>query len=132
MPDTEVGIGLNSPASLVPGLRSKVSLWLGPPSIHRRMQALCLTPDAAARAARTLSQPDIAAPPTPAADSFRKSRRDRPLRGFQEVMGNDPFMRSVAVSPRVAYERSPWGRGETRVIRLMIQHKFTAVEQHPQ
>ena len=91
MPGTAVVIGLNSPASLVPGLRSKVSLWLGPPSIHSRMQDLCLTPDAAARAASTLSQPDIAAPPTPAADSFRKSRRDRPLMGFQGGHGFGSF-----------------------------------------
>jgi len=86
-PGAAVWMGLSSPASVVPGLRSKVSLWLGPPSIHRRMQALCLAPDDAARAANTLNQPDIAAPPTPAADSFMKSRRDRPLRKFMGVMG---------------------------------------------
>src|SRR3954468_22787786 len=79
-PGTLVGIGLNSPAPLLSGLRSKVSLWLGPPSIQSRMQLLCLRaggldPPVAAAAwlARTFSQPDIetAPTPTPAADSRR-------------------------------------------------------------
>ena len=107
MPGTAVGIGLNSPPLAVPGFRSKVSLWLGPPSIHRRMQALCLTPASAARAASTPIQPDIAAPPTPAADNRRKSRRDRPA-GVQKVMAIDPFVRSsrLAVPQRSASQRS--------------------------
>src|SRR6476659_6971199 len=80
VPRALVSIGLNSPAPLLSGLRSRVSLWLGPPSIQRRMQRLAfafeLAGDSSARAARTFIQPENEAPNTPAADSFRKSRRD--------------------------------------------------------
>src|SRR5579859_3232936 len=79
---TFVAIGLNSPPSLVPGFKSNVSLWLGPPSIHRRMHDLCLAPELAARLANTLSQPDNDTAETPAAVSFSRSRRDRLLMGF--------------------------------------------------
>src|SRR5688572_28122704 len=79
MPGTLVAMGLNSPPSLVPGLRSKVSLWVGPPSIHRTMQDLCLTPVWAAWAASTGSQPDSEVAATPAADSLSRSRRERSL-----------------------------------------------------
>src|SRR5437763_2222083 len=88
IPGAEVLIGLNSPAPLLSGLRSNVSLWLGPPSIHRRMQLLCFfgatESAAAAWLARTDIQPDADAAPTPAAESFRKSRRERSDR----LMGN--------------------------------------------
>src|SRR5579875_63438 len=77
MPGTTVEIGLNSPPSLVPGFKSKVSLWLGPPSIHKRMQDLCLAGVSAVRLANTLSQPDSDTAETPAADSFSQSRRER-------------------------------------------------------
>src|SRR5213080_642193 len=77
MPGTEVGIGLYGPPLSVPGFRSKVSLWLGTPSIQSRIHALCLTPLAAARAAGTFSQPDIDVAATPAPVSFRKSRREK-------------------------------------------------------
>src|SRR5262245_31964840 len=80
IPDALVLIGLNSPAPLLSGFRSRVSLWLGPPSIQRRMQRLAfafgLAGDSSARAARTFIHPENEAPNTPAADSFRKSRRD--------------------------------------------------------
>src|SRR5437667_4278611 len=85
MPGAEVAIGLNSPAPLLCGLRSKVSLWLGPPAIHSRMHDLALAETAGAAAparwAKTCSQPDIEAAPTPAAESCRNLRRgdsDRP------------------------------------------------------
>src|SRR3984957_11281794 len=67
-------IGLKSPEPLLSGLRSKVSLWLGPPSIQRRMQDLAVLLPAAALA-RTGSQPERAGANAPAADSLRKSRR---------------------------------------------------------
>src|SRR5690348_15595118 len=76
MPGTEVGIGLNSPASFVPGFMSNVSFWLGPPAIHSKMHVLCLTPDSAGSAAIRSSQPDIEVRAAPAADNRRKSRRD--------------------------------------------------------
>src|SRR5947209_269978 len=78
MPGTAVSIGLNSPALAVPGLRSKVSLCEGPPSIHRRMHDLWRAPASDARPASTFIQPDSDVPPTPAADSRRKSRRESP------------------------------------------------------
>src|SRR4051812_29133359 len=79
MPGTLVLIGLKGPPLSVPGLRSKVSLWLGPPSIHKRMQDLVFLFWAAAPWARTLNQPDSDRPLTPAAASFRASRRVSPL-----------------------------------------------------
>src|SRR5205823_8153542 len=79
MPGAEVAMGLNSPPSLVPGLMSKVSLCDGPPSIHRTMQDLCLTPVWAAWVASTGSQPDSEVAATPAADSLSSSRRERSL-----------------------------------------------------
>src|SRR5262245_6724032 len=78
MPETLVSIGLKVPALAVPGFRSKVSLWLGPPAIHRRMHDFGLAPWAAAPWAMTLNQPDSDRPETPAAASFRASRRVRP------------------------------------------------------
>src|SRR5438270_12141094 len=76
MPGTEVAIGRNSPASLVPGFMSNVSFWLGPPSIQSMIHDLCLTPAPAACAAITSSQPDIDVRAAPAAVNLRKSRRD--------------------------------------------------------
>jgi hypothetical protein len=46
------------------------------------MHDLCLTPLAAAPDASTGNQPDIDVPTTPAAESLKKSRRDKP---FEEV-----------------------------------------------
>src|SRR5437016_4237997 len=76
MPGTEVAIGLNSPASLVPGFMSNVSFWLGPPAIHSKMHDLCLTPSLATSAANTSSQPDIDVRAAPAAVNLSKSRRE--------------------------------------------------------
>src|SRR5262245_18959987 len=78
MPGTLVLIGLKVPALAVPGFMSNVSLWLGPPAIHSRMHALGLVVWAAAPWAMTLNQPDRDRLDTPAAASFRASRRDRP------------------------------------------------------
>src|SRR5262245_50615539 len=84
MPAALVLVGLNSPAPLLCGLRSSVSLWLGPPSIQRRMQCLALAFGlalvSAARADKTPIHPEAEAPNTPAADSFKKSRRVRSWR----------------------------------------------------
>src|SRR4051794_41768264 len=76
MPGTEVAIGLNSPASAVPGFMSNVSFWLGPPSIHSKMHDLCLTRAPAAWAAIRSSQPDTDVRAAPAAANCRKPRRD--------------------------------------------------------
>ena len=74
------GRGLNlleGPPLAWPGLRSKVSIWLGPPFIHRRMHGvLALSGSLAVSAASASSQPDIEAPSTPAVASFIQSRRD--------------------------------------------------------
>src|SRR5437870_13919941 len=77
MPGAEVAIGLNSPASFVPGFRSKVSLCDGPPSIHRTMPDFVFLPLWAAWAATTLSQPDIDRAAMPAPEHFSRSRRER-------------------------------------------------------
>src|SRR4051812_14069032 len=90
-PGALVLTGLKSPAPLLPGLRSRVSLWLGPPSIQRRMQCLALALGLAraspARADRTSIHPEAEAPNTPAADSLRKSRRDRSDRWEENMAG---------------------------------------------
>src|SRR5262245_4576410 len=88
MPGTLVLIGLKVPALAVPGFMSKVSLWLGPPAIHRRMHDLGLAVWAAAPCARTLNQPDSDRPLTPAAASFRASRRFRPRFSVPLSMGD--------------------------------------------
>src|SRR5437868_10618273 len=79
MPGTLVLIGLNSPASLVPGFMSKVSLWLGPPSIHSRMHDFVLAFVSAARAASGASHPDSDGVSMPSDESRRKSRREKEL-----------------------------------------------------
>src|SRR5437867_9543502 len=96
MPGTLVAMGWNSPAFFVPGFMSKVSLWDGPPSIHRTMQDFVLVFASAARAARTLSQPDSDVHATPAADSFRRSRRERSLN-----MVKAPYLASGGRKPPV-------------------------------
>src|SRR5947209_6179402 len=85
-PGTLVLMARYGPPCGVPGLRSKVSLWLGPPSIHSTMHFLACWLFWAARLARIGSQPDSEAPPTPRADSFTKSRRDRPRPGILSCM----------------------------------------------
>src|SRR5579871_673964 len=87
MPDTEVGIGLKSPPFSVFGFMSKVSLWLGPPSIQSRIQALCLLPLLAAWAAKTPSQPDRDVVSRPAVESLKKSRQERMPEASLFVMG---------------------------------------------
>src|SRR5262245_41586575 len=131
-PGTDVGIGLNSPPSRVPGFMSKVSLCDGPPSIHRRMHALCLAFVWAAWVASTLSQPDIEVAATPAADSLSRSRRER-LLGF--VMGG--FSRVWRAGSLFFLPSPPRGEGSRRAARWgvrlsVVQRKFAAVEQGPQ
>src|SRR5436305_15158178 len=80
MPGTAVLIALRA-LDLLSGLGSKVSMWLGPPVMNRRMQLLCFgLPPAdcsAARAASVLSQPEAGRVRAPAAESFSHSRRER-------------------------------------------------------
>src|SRR5215218_10202543 len=66
-PGTLVSIGLKVPALAVPGFRSNVSLWLGPPAIHSRMQDLVFLVWSAAPLASRLNQPDSDRVETPAA-----------------------------------------------------------------
>src|SRR5438876_3315562 len=77
MPGTAVEISLNGPPLLVPGFKSNVSIWLGPPFIHRRMHERRRCGLLAAAAARFSSQPDIEKLITPADDSVSHSRRER-------------------------------------------------------
>src|SRR5262249_30474042 len=82
MPGASVLTGLNSPAPLDSGLRSKVSLWLGPPAIHSRMHDLVFLPWAAAARASTGRKPEDEAAETPAAVSCLMSRRAGPPSRF--------------------------------------------------
>src|SRR5260370_38875935 len=72
---------------LWPGLRSKVSIWLGPPLIHKRMQARLRSLLLATSAASVSNQPDIEAPMAPAEASFNQSRRDNCERQDGILMG---------------------------------------------
>ena len=58
MPGTLVAISLKGPPLAWPGLRSKVSIWLGPPFIHSRMHERLRCGSSAAAAASRPSQPD--------------------------------------------------------------------------
>src|SRR4051794_38628972 len=86
MPGTLVSKVAYGLALGVPGFMSKVSFWLGPPSIHSSMQRLWRTDDPAGAAcccawaalARTGIHPDSAAVPAPEAASFNISRRESP------------------------------------------------------
>src|SRR5262245_53391881 len=76
MPGTEVLIDFVSPPLAWPGLGSKVSNWLGPPAIQRRMQAFPALRRAGALVVTTSCQ--LRAPTEAAAGmNFRKSRRWR-------------------------------------------------------
>src|SRR5260370_750468 len=75
------------PPFLWPGLRSKVSVWLGPPLIHRRMQLRLRSLLLATSAASVSSQPDIEAPTAPAEASFNQSRRDNCERQVGLLLG---------------------------------------------
>src|SRR5436309_86429 len=80
MPGTLVEMVPNSPrmAASASGLGSKVSIWLGPPSIHSRMHDFRLAPDTAAWAAcwaNRGNQPDSEAPKAPVSANCVNSRR---------------------------------------------------------
>src|SRR5262249_16655072 len=81
-PGAEVCRSWNGPPVGVPGLRSKVSIWLGPPSIHKRMHERLRLGARAASAASAGGQPDRPGPSTPAADSFSHSRRVKRVMGW--------------------------------------------------
>src|SRR5262249_25050731 len=74
---TEVWVSLNSPPLAWPGFKSKVSIWLGPPFIHKRIQDLRRFGSVAVSAASLSIQPDVEYPTTPAAVRFIQSRRDK-------------------------------------------------------
>src|SRR3954464_10050228 len=76
MPGTLVAISLYGPPLTWPGLRSNVSIWLGPPFIHSKMQERRRCGLVAVSCAIASSQPDIEQPTTPAADNCKASRRD--------------------------------------------------------
>src|SRR5262249_8919111 len=79
MPETLVSISLKMPPLSVPGLRSNVSIWLGPPFIHRRMHERLRFGFFAASSAKAGSHPDSEPPRTPAAANLRYSRREREI-----------------------------------------------------
>src|SRR3954451_2961301 len=76
MPGTLVAIGLNGPPWAWPVLGSNVSVWLGPPVIHKRMHDFLRFGSVAARAARVSIHPEADAPMTPAEASRINWRRE--------------------------------------------------------
>ena len=77
IPGTFVAISLKGPPLAWPGFRSNVSIWLGPPFIHKRMQEWRRLGFPAACSARAPSQPESEKGTTPAAVSRSQSRRER-------------------------------------------------------
>src|SRR5262245_1144863 len=72
---TEVGMSRNRPPLTCDGFGSKVSNWLAPPVIHRRMHDLHRLGLEAVSLANALNQPETPAPVAPAAASRSQSRR---------------------------------------------------------
>src|SRR5438132_6747517 len=112
MPGTAVAISLNGPPLTVPGFKSNVSIWLGPPFIHRRMHERRRCGLLAAAAARFSSQPDMEKLTTPADVNVSHSRRDRV--GMRVMLdapigswGHDAN-RAGVVSARLASCRTRW------------------------
>ena len=68
-PVTLLAIGRNGPPVGRPGFMSKVSIWLAPPFIHRRMQCLPRFVASAAIAASANRPPQLATAAPPAADA---------------------------------------------------------------
>src|SRR4051794_26544309 len=66
-PGALVSIALKGPPLAWPGLRSKVSSWLGPPVIQSRMHERRRPGSPAASAARASIQPEVEVAATPAA-----------------------------------------------------------------
>src|SRR5579883_171229 len=99
MPGTVVAISLKGPPFLCPGLRSNVSIWLGPPFIHKRMHERFRSGLPATALAKFSSQPDMEAPRTPAADNRNHSRRDncKSKRDMGKLLG---MASGVALAPR--------------------------------
>ena len=79
MPGTLVEIGLNSPrySDGALGFMSQVSIWLGPPRIHRMITDFCRDGDwpLAAAAASRLSNSGNASPAIPSTPAFTNPRR---------------------------------------------------------
>src|SRR5262245_56273013 len=98
-PGAFVAISLNGPPLACPGLRSKVSIWLGPPFIHKRMHARLRCGSFAAASAMRSSQPDIEKPTHPAAVSRSRSRRDRAFADRLVVISDISRFRRAGVSP---------------------------------
>src|SRR5580700_4548419 len=111
-PATLVAVSLNGPPLAWPGLRSNVSIWLGPPFIHKRMQARFRLGSLALRRARFPSHPDIETPTAPIADIRSQSRRE-------SEFDNDDLMVMFPLD-RMCVQRS------------MVEDEFAAIQQHPE
>src|SRR5206468_5668005 len=96
MPGTLVAIGLNSPRTSTGalGLRSYMSMWLGPPASHSRMTDRRGVPFSRAWARRH-SRPGSVSPPSARLPTFRKVRRLTP----SQVRGPRPMNSSMVVPP---------------------------------
>src|SRR5262245_16407011 len=109
MPGVRVAIELNGPPFSWPGFMSNVSVWLGPPFIHSRMQDRFGFPDRALAAASRPNQPHDR-PSDATAEADMNERRET------VVM---KFWRSICRS---------LGDSATRSI---VPTEFSRVQQHP-
>src|SRR5262245_53792019 len=95
MPGTAVWISLNGPPLACPGLRSKVSIWLGPPAIHSRMHDRLRRGSFAAVEARALNQPESEPPASAAEVACSQARREQCRSAFAAM--SVPCRRALVV-----------------------------------
>src|SRR5947209_5466540 len=114
---TAVEISLKGPPLTVPGFKSNVSIWLGPPFIHRRMHERRRWGLLAAAAARFSSQPDMEKLTTPADVRVSHSRRER---------------EGVRVMVDAPLGGKPGGCPWLGVFPLMVKDELAAVEDRPE
>src|SRR5688572_22751577 len=129
-------MGLNGPPVLAPGLRSQMSMVLGPPPIHSRMAALCRLRRSSLLAARALVKLMAGPAMAPAAARWpMKCRRDMP-NGVAVGIRMGSSEGSVVESGWWLVRLRNRKRGALRMAVVVIgsvhQDELVAVEQDPE
>src|ERR1019366_2163842 len=101
MPGTRVLRALNEPPVGLPGLGSKVSMWLGPPLSHKRMQAPAGRAGLAANARGGAEARETIAPKMELIPARRRSRRANGGASEAGEAGGRSERRSIVGSPRL-------------------------------
>src|SRR5579883_840413 len=132
-PGTLVLIGLNSPRTSTGafGLRSYMSMWLGPPASHTRMTDLRFE-DELPLAARALSKPGSVRPPKASAPTRRKVRRFREKSSICELLANPGREASGCMWPVANASGSSPTALAGGVRWLVVKHKLACIQNRPQ